>query len=203
MNRRILLKSGGFTAIGLLLALPVTAKDDGKVGKLEPDTFKKANEEAGAKVKALLPDDKPLSEGDKSLVEEIATGGMMQLQASELALERAKAADVKLIAEGEAAEQTGLAAKLKEFAVKKNIKLPTELNGKGRKLTADLKAAGDDFDRVYLKESGVKGHEELEKTMTKVREKAADGMLKALAETALPLIELHLTVSKDEAATLA
>ncbi|RYD72643.1 MAG: DUF4142 domain-containing protein [Verrucomicrobiaceae bacterium] len=187
MNRRFILKSGGFTAMGLMLALPAPAKEDGKVGKVEADVFNKANEEAGAKVKALLPDDAALSDGDKILVDEIATGGMMQLQASELARERAKARDVKLIAEGEIAEQMGLAAKLNEFAVKKSVKLPTKLTDKGRKLMADLKAAGDDFDRIYLSESGVKGHEELKKTMTKVREKAVDGMLKALAETAKPL----------------
>ena len=185
-----------------MLSLPAAAKDDGKVGKLDADIFKKANEEASAKVKALVPAGGVLSDNDKALVDEIATGGLMQLQASEYALQKAKSGDVKLLAEGEAAEQKGLAAKLQEFAVKKEIKLPTELDDRGRKLMADLKAAGDEFDLVYLQESGVHGHEELKKTMTKVRNKATDMMLKSLAETALPLIEMHLTVSKDEVASL-
>jgi putative membrane protein len=203
MNRRLLLKTAGFTAMGLAFSLPAMAKSDGKVGKLEATAFKKANQEAGAKVKALKLDDHALSEADRALVEEIALGGMMQLQASELAVKNAESADVKMLAEGEVEEQTVLAAKLKEAAAKKNIKLPTELNDKGRKLLADLKAAGDDFDGVYLKESGIKGHEELKKTMTKVRSEAKDPLLKSLAETALPLIEMHLTVSKDEAESLA
>ena len=172
------------------------------MGKLDAEVFRKANEEAAAKVKALVPTQSSLSDDDKALVDEIALGGMMQLEASEYALEKSKSGDVRLIAEGEAAEQKGLAAKLKEFAAKKDIKLPNELNDKGRKLMADLKAAGDDFDRVYLHESGVKGHEALKQTMTKVRDKATDTLLRSLAETALPLIEMHLTVSKDEVATL-
>ena len=203
MNRRFLLKSGGFTAVGLALSLPAFAKEDGKPGKLDADAFTKANEQAGAKLKAMKPDASSLSDGDKTLVGEIALGGMMQLQASELALEKSKSADVKMIAKAETEEQKGLASKLEEFAKKKGVTLPTGLNDKGRKLLADLKAARDRFDRAYLEGSGVKGHEELKKTMSTVRDKAADPMLKALAEIALPLIEIHLTVSQDEVGTLA
>ncbi|WP_341408127.1 DUF4142 domain-containing protein [Luteolibacter soli] len=203
MTRRFLLKSGGFTAVGLALSLPASAKDDGKPGKLDANAFTKANEQAGAKLKALQSDASSLSKGDKSLVDEIAFGGMMQLQASELALDKSKSADVKMIAKAETEEQKGLASKLEEFAKKKGVKLPTELNDKGRKLLADLKASGDGFDRAYLEGSGVNGHKELRKTMSTVRDKAADPMLKALAEIALPLIEIHLTVSEDEVETLA
>ena len=36
--------------------------------------------------------------------------------------------------------------------------------------------------------------------MTKVKDNAKDDALKSIAKDALPLIELHLTVAKDEAA---
>lgn len=203
MNRRFLLKSAGFTAMGISFSLPLLGADDGKAGKLDAAEFKKINSAAGEKVKALKPDDSKLSDADRALVEEIALGGLMQLKASELALEVSKSPDIKLIAEGEAEEQKGLAAKLKEFAAKKGVKLPEELSEKGKKIVAEIKDAGDKFDRVYLEKSGVAGHEELKKTMTQVKEKATDALLKALAETALPLIEVHLAVAKDEVATLA
>ncbi len=202
MKRRLLLRSAGFTAMGLSIGVS-TAKDDSKVGKLSAENFKKANADAGAKVKALKPDSAALSEEDKELLDHIAIGGMMQLQASTLALEKVESADVKLIAEGEVEEQKGLAAKLKEFAAAKNLKLPTELNDKGRKMLSELKENTESVDRKYLEESGVKGHEELRKTMTKVKSEAKDPMLKALAETALPLIETHLSVSKDELAMMS
>jgi putative membrane protein len=202
MNRRILLRSAGFTAMGLSLAGNVSAKDDAKVGKLEPAEFKKINSEAGAKVKALKADATALSDVDKALAGEIALGGMMQLQASELALKKIGSADVKLIAEAEVEEQKELAAKLKEFAAAKDIKLPDKLDEEGRQLLEELREAGS-ADRTYLEKSGVKGHEELKRTMMKVSKEAKDPMLKALAETALPLIEVHLAVSKDEVATMS
>jgi putative membrane protein len=177
------------------------AQDDSKVGKLEPAEFKKINSEAGAKVKALKTDDKAVSDSDKQLVEEIALGGMLQLEASELALKKTRSADVRLIAEAEVEEQKGLAAKLKEFAAATGIKLPDALKDRGKKLMGDLKEAKS-MDRSYLEECGIKGHEALKKTMTKVKKEAEDPMLKALAEAALPLIEVHLTVAKDEMKTL-
>ncbi|MCW1912958.1 DUF4142 domain-containing protein [Luteolibacter sp. GHJ8] len=202
MNRRILLRSAGFTAMGLSLTLTAKAKDDGKAGELGAAEFKKINSEAGSKLKALKVNDTALSEADKALVDEVALGGMMQLQVSEIALEKTTSADVKLIAGAEVEEQTGLAAKLKEFASAKGTKLPTQLNDKGRKLLADLKAAGKELDRVYLEKSGVEGHQELMKTMSKVKASAVDNALKALAETALPLIEVHLAVAKQEVLAL-
>jgi putative membrane protein len=202
MNRRLLLKSAGFTAMGVSFSLTALGKDDSKPGKLDASEFKKINAEAGAKVKALEPDDTKLSDTDKALAAEIASGGLIQLKASELALETTKSPDIKLIAEGEVEEQKGLGAKLKEFAGKKGIKLSEELSEDGKKLIAEIKDSGEKFDRAYLEKIGVTGHEKLKKTMTKVKEQAGDALLKALAETALPLIEVHLTVSKDEVATL-
>jgi putative membrane protein len=202
MNRRFLIKSAGFTAMGLSLSAVAIGADDSKPGKLDAAEFKKINTEAGAKVDALKPDSSKLSDADKNLAGEIALGGMMQLKAAELALETSKSPDVKLIAEGEAGEQRGLAAKLKEFAATKDIQLPGDLDEKGQKLISEIKDAGDKFDRAYLEKSGVAGHEELKKTMTKVKAEAKDPLLKALAETALPLIEVHLTVAKDEVAPL-
>ncbi|MCW1912948.1 DUF4142 domain-containing protein [Luteolibacter sp. GHJ8] len=188
--------------MGLSLSLAASAKDDSKPGKLDAPEFKKINSEAGQKVKALQPDDSKLSDADKALAEEIAAGGLIQLRTSELAVKSTRSPDVKLIAEGEVDEQNGLAEKLKEFAAKKGIKLSGELSDDGKKVLTEIKDSGDNFDRAYLEKIGVAGHEKIKKTMTKVKEQAGDALLKALAETALPLIEVHLTVSKDEVATL-
>ena len=61
MNRRILLKSAGFTAFGLPFPGAASAEDD--------------HSEAGAKVKASKPDTETLSDGDRKLVEQIALPG--------------------------------------------------------------------------------------------------------------------------------
>ena len=49
----------------------------------------------------------------------------------------------------------------------------------------------------------MKGHQILQKTMKKVRDKAKDQVLKELAGLALPLIQTHLEVSREEAQTLS
>ena len=58
--------------------------------------------------------------------------------------------------------------------------------------------SGADFDKEYLQEGGVDGHQLLEKTMTKVQSKASDATLKELAMTTLPLIKTHLQAARDE-----
>jgi hypothetical protein len=75
------------------------------------------------------------------------------------------------------------------------IRRTVKLVKRSEKLSAK---AGADFDRAYLQESGVDGHQKLEETMTKVQSKAADDTLKQLATVALPLIRVHLQAAKDE-----
>ncbi len=202
MKRRVILKGGAVTALTMSINI-VHAKDDNMLGKMSGDEFKKINADAAAGVKALKPTSAPLEDNDKDLLNEIALGGMMQLRASELALEKCEAKDVRVIAQAEVDEQKGLSAKLEEIAAAKGAALPKELDKRGQKVLADLKEDKGEFDKKYLEESGVKGHQILQKTMKKVRDKAKDQVLKELAGLALPLIQTHLEVSREEAQTLS
>ncbi|MCW1885474.1 DUF4142 domain-containing protein [Luteolibacter flavescens] len=202
MTTKLLIKWAGIAAVIGALQAPLFARDDGKVGKMEPADFRKTTEKAGEKIAALLTVDAPLSAVDRALIGELALVGLAQLQASELAATKARATEVKLIAEEEAKEQNAIAAKLKEVATRKSLTLPTELDDQGKELLEKLEAIGDGFDRLYLQEVGVRGHEELKKTMTKVQLQATDPTLKSLAAMILPLIEIHITVAQDEMATL-
>ncbi|MDB6004389.1 MAG: hypothetical protein JWR15_1376 [Prosthecobacter sp.] len=203
MNRRTFTHTG---ALGLASAFTglAHAADDGTIGNMTAAEFKKTNTAAGAKLKALKATTTTLSESDARLMAMVAAGGMMQLEASKLAVEKATSKDVRVIAEAEVTEQQGLSAKLKEFATAKQVAAPSEPHKKAAGLLADLQAKnGPDFDRAYLEASGVKGHELLQKTMMEVESKATDPDLKALAATTLPLIAVHLEVSKDEMKALS
>ena len=128
----------------------------------------------------------------------------MQLELSKVAVERSKSKDVKTIAAAEVAEQTVLAANLKEIADRGSQTLPISPDTKTAMLVEQLKKlSGEDFDKTYLKEVGVRGHEMLRATMSKVSSGASDSALKELASTALPLIETHLQVATDEAASMS
>ncbi|MDB6080725.1 MAG: hypothetical protein JWO82_4472, partial [Akkermansiaceae bacterium] len=52
----------------------------------------------------------------------------------------------------------------------------------------------------YLALTGVRGHEALLATMTKVKSDAKDANLAQIAKITLPMIELHLSVAKDQSA---
>jgi putative membrane protein len=96
-------------------------------------------------------------------------------------------------------EQTGLGEKVKEIALSGGVTLPGAVDEKTTKMIAELKEKkGLEFDKAYLRESGIAGHKKLQSVMEKVRDKAADSALKEIAALALPLIEIHLHASQDE-----
>lgn len=171
------------------------------VGKYSPDEFNQVNQQGAAAVAAVTPTSAPLSKNDQRLMMEVAMGGMMQLEVSRIAVQRATEADTRLLAQAEVEEQTGLSAKLKEIAAAKNVTLPAAPDAKTQRMIAKMQAmSGTEFDRAYIRESGVKGHELLDKTMSKVEQRAADATLKSLATAAHPLVRTHLQVSRDELA---
>jgi putative membrane protein len=199
MNRRHFLHVSLSAAAGLAATSPFSHAAHGKIGQLDPAEFKRLNQEAGARMAAIKPGNEKLSEADQKLLVEIVMGGMTQLELSRAAVKSANSEDVRIIAHAEVEEQTGLSLKLKEIATAKDVILPATLDDKAQKRLSKLQQkSGAKFDREYLNEVGIDGHQKLEKTMKKVQSKAADATLKAVAETALPLIQTHLQVSQDE-----
>lgn len=198
MNRRLFIQSTSLAAAALVVPQMANAAA-GMVGKVSVEELEKATKAGGAKVQALEATPAPLSKADEKLMLEVAAGGMMQLQASEVALKKATSPDVKALAKAEVEEQTVLSAKLKEVANVKGVTLPKELPEKEQKQVAKLEAMeGAEFDKAYLKQSGVAGHKMLQKTMTQVEAKAQDPTLKALAATTLPVIKMHLEAAEGE-----
>jgi putative membrane protein len=197
--RREFLQTAILTAAGVTLITPLTRAAAGYVGRLPAPEFVKLNADAGAKMAGVKPDKAALSKDDDMLIKEIAMGGAMQLELSKVAVTKASSEDVRIYAQAEVDEQTGLSAKLKEIATAKGVALPEGPDDETKKMVTKLQEkSGKDFDRAYLKEVGVEGHEKLKKTMTKVKAGATDGTLKVVADLALPLIETHLQAAQDE-----
>ena len=169
------------------------------VGKLTLAEFKAANKQGAATVKAVSPTSAPLSKADEALMMKVAEGGMMQLEASRLAVKKGTAPDVVAFAEGEVEEQTGLKAKMMEIAKAKGMTMPEVPMARIEATLARLnKQSGAEFDGLYIRESGVQGHEMLDKTLKQVESQAQDPSLKALAMAAHPLVLTHLKVANDE-----
>jgi putative membrane protein len=199
MKTKFILQTSLAAALCLGLTTSAVVAAEATIGKLEQAEFMKINEEAQATLAAIKPTSDPLSPDDEKLMMLVAAGGMMQLEASQVAVKMATSPDVRAIAEAEVAEQTGLSAKLKEVAAAKKVTLPAAPDEKTQKLVTKLQGMkGAEFDQAYLKEVGVTGHKKLNETMEKVESKADDPNLKAIASAALPLIKTHLQVAQDE-----
>jgi len=175
-----------------------TAGSSMMIGKESKESFDSANKNGALAVSAVSASNAPLSDADQKLMMQVAMGGMEQLEASKIAASKATSEEVRQLAQAEVEEQTGLAAKLKEISTAKNITLPADLDAAAQAKVSKMQGmSGADFDKMYVRETGVKGHEKLNKVMTEVESKATDTSLKSLAVAAHPLIRTHLKVSEE------
>ena len=170
---------------------------NGKIGNMTITAFQQGNAKGNAAVAAIQPTSAPLSAADKQLMMQVAAGGQMQLALSQAAVSSVQSPEAKMLAESEVEEQTGVAAKLKEIASAKGVTLPDGPDAKAQAAVAKMSGmSGNSLDAYYVKESGVNGHVKLQQTMTKVRGTARDSVLKQLATATMPVIKMHLNVSK-------
>lgn len=167
------------------------------VGGMSRDEFDEINENGAETVAGLTATSDALSAGDERLLLQVAAGGMMQLEASRVAVENATDEEVLAMAEAEVVEQTGLSEKLQEIAAAKGLTLPTEPDAETQAMIEQLQSLSDDeFDRAYIEQSGIAGHEKLDTVMSQVETEAEDADLQSLAAAAHPLVLTHLQVSR-------
>jgi putative membrane protein len=168
------------------------------VGKETKAEFDSQNQKGAAAVSAVSATPAKLSNADQNLMMEVAKGGMMQLEMSRVAVQKASSPEVRQFAQAEVDEQTGLSTKLQEIASAKGITLPASPDAETQsKVTSLQGASGTSFDKMYMDESGVKGHEKLDKVMSTVDSTASDASLKGLGQAAHPLVKTHLKVAKQ------
>ncbi|MCK8494419.1 DUF4142 domain-containing protein [Spirosoma sp. RP8] len=168
------------------------------VGKESKSEFDRQNKKGAAAVSAISAGNAKLSSADQDLMMQVAKGGMMQLEVSKAALQKTSNNEVRELAQAEVDEQTGLSAKLKEIASAKGVTLPSEPDAETQAMVAKMQGmSGMELDRMYVQESGVNGHEKLDKVMSMVKSNASDPALKDVAKAAHPLVKTHLKVSKE------
>ena len=174
------------------------------VGNMSREQFEEKNEDGAAAVGAVETTDDQFSIGDQQLFLQVAAGGTMQLEVSKVAVDNATDAEVKEMAQAEVDEQSGLSDKLQEIADAKGITLPSEPDADTKAMVQMLKnLSGAEFDRTYIEQSGINGHEKLDAVMSRVESAAENADLKELAAAAHPLVLTHLQVSRAIAEKMA
>lgn len=140
---------------------------------------------------------KSLSAHDQKFVKEAAIGGMYEVQAGQIAAQKATSAEVKQMAQHIVADHKQGNAKLMSIAQAKGIQdLPTELDVKHQKKLDHLnKLSGAQFDREYSKMM-VSDHKEDIKAFEKEAKDGSDADLKQFASTTLPTLNQHLSMAQ-------
>jgi putative membrane protein len=128
----------------------------------------------------------------QDFVDQAASGGMFEVQSSELALERSQNADVQAFAETMIADHTENNEALMAIAQEQGLTVPEEIAGPPADHMQAVEAAeGDDFDSVYV-EHQVAAHQATVELFQTYAESGDVEPLVAYAESSLPTLQQHL-----------
>ena len=185
--------AAGTSAIGTTTLSGASTGLSSSSSKTTPDT-------TTSSTKSTTGTSAKLAAADKKFFNDAAQAGMLEIEASKLAQDRATKADVKSFASMIVNDHTGADAQLKSLAADKGVTLPTALTGKHKQTLDKLqKAQGAEFDKVYAATVGVAAHKEAVSLFDKTAKNAKDPDVKSFAAKTLPTLKQHLA----QAQTLA
>jgi len=128
----------------------------------------------------------------QDFVDKAASGGMFEIQSSQLALERSQKADIQAFAQLMIKDHTANSEELAAAAKDQNLTVPTEITGESAKqMQAVQDAQGDGFDAVYT-EQQVAAHEATINLYQGYADSGDNEALVAYAKKSLPVLQQHL-----------
>jgi len=138
-----------------------------------------------------------LAQSDRKFVMDAAHDNTAEVELGKLAAEKGSSDAVKQFGKRMTDDHAKANAELKEFAEKKGLTLPADLDPKHRQLRDRLaKLNGADFDRAYANEM-VTDHKKDVAEFKREAKSAKDPDLKAWASKTLPTLEEHLKQAQD------
>ena len=127
-----------------------------------------------------------------AFVENAARSDMYEIQAGQLAQQKAKSADVKAFGKMMVTDHTTLTNEMKPLINKAGLTPPTSLDERRQGLIDNLKAASaQDFDKTYMNQQAA-AHEEALTLMEGYAQNGGNADLKAAAAKAAPKVQAHL-----------
>lgn len=140
---------------------------------------------------------------DNDLIIKAAQDNLFELQASQLAIQKATNPEVKQFAQKMVQDHTKATGLLQQLAAERNITLPTEMGQQNQAVFARLPdLSGAEFDRAYMTEM-VNSHQKEVALARNQSQNGKDQELKALAAEKLPALEGHLKMAQDLAQQLS
>ena len=139
-----------------------------------------------------------MSSADQKFMMMAAMGGMAEVEMARLALQKSTNESVKRYAQKMIDDHTMAGEELMRLASMKGVALPAQPDAKHMSMMAKMqKLSGMEFDMMYVKEAGVKGHEGMEKLYMKESMSGKDMDAKAFAAKTLPTVRMHLQMARD------
>jgi putative membrane protein len=130
---------------------------------------------------------------DRRMVIDLAKANMAEIEAAQMAQGKSQNEQVKSFAQQMINDHTKALQEVQQIAQAKGVTLPTEPDAKHKALAARMAAlTGDEFDRRYMEQSGVKDHKATHALLRKIQSRAKDADLKALAARMQPTVDQHL-----------
>lgn len=134
-----------------------------------------------------------LDKSDQKLLTDLAMANMAEIETAKLALQKSRSDRVKSFAQQMVDDHTKGLDEVRKVAAARNVTLPNELDARHKAMASKLeKMSGDQFDRSYMEQAGVKAHQEAHKLVTKAESSAKDSEVKSLATRLQPTIHQHL-----------
>ncbi len=133
----------------------------------------------------------------KTFVEKAASGGLFEVQSSELAKQKAKRDDVRTFAETMIRDHAQANEELKAVAQKAGQQVPEKMSKSHQAELDKLKgAAAGRFDQAYI-DAQVKAHRESVTLFQNFSRNGSQAALKDFAARTLPTLEQHQEMAKD------
>ncbi|HXO20667.1 MAG TPA: DUF4142 domain-containing protein [Thermoanaerobaculia bacterium] len=187
--------------VGFLLLTPTVARAQMGSGTGSTGAGNGMGTGTSAEPNALKPEsaamsDKELETFDRKFLIDAARGGMLEVQAGQLAVERAASPDVKAFGQRMVDDHGKANERLKQVAAQYGVALPSDLT-KSQKATLDRlsKLSGPEFDKAYIQDM-VGDHKEDVKDFNNESRRGRGGV-KALAKDTLPTLQDHLKMAED------
>jgi putative membrane protein len=138
-----------------------------------------------------------VARGDRKFIDDAANSGMFEVQVSQLAASKASDPNVKSFAGMLVDQHTAANNELVKIANARGVELPAAPK---RALRRDIeklgKKNGEEFDRDFVRNVGIKAHEKDIKMFEKASKDVKDPELKGFVDKTLPLLREHLAAAE-------
>ena len=145
---------------------------------------------------SVVPASAALSSIDKEFMEKAASSGMAEVQAAQLAQQRASSPQVRQFASRMITDHTQANSELQQIAEQMNVTLPSKPTG--RDATAAQRLIGlnsTDFDQAYAQQE-LRDHQQDVALFRREALSGRDPALKAFAQKTLPVLQQHLQMAQ-------